>query len=104
MNELETVLVSRKTPRDGRLEISSATADALGGAGAELPVRVDSRRARGTVVTMPCGCKGEMKHTVHVFLQSELFRDLAPDSTILLALEPSPSIPEVVITRVTDGK
>lgn len=100
MNELETVVVSRKTPRDGKLEISSSTAAAIGGEGAEVAIRMDSQRARASVVTMPCGCKGETKHLVHTFLASELFRNLTPDSSVVLSLDAAANPPEVLVSMV----
>ena len=101
MTDLETVIVSRKTPRDGKLEISSPTVETLGGEGARVAVRVDGQPGDATVVSMPCHCKGDTKHVVHVFLESEVFQALIPDSSVIMTLDDSAIPPAVVLTTVS---
>ena len=84
---LETTSVSRKTPRDGKLEIRMETAERLRDAGAMVTVLVGDVEGPGTVVTMPCGCKGAETHTEHVFLQAEGLRALPPESAVELSLD-----------------
>lgn len=95
---LETAAVSRKTPRDGKLEIRRETAERLRDAGATVTVLVGDSEGPGTVVTMPCGCKGETTHAEHVFLQSEGLRALSPELTVELSLD-ADAIPARVYVR-----
>lgn len=85
---LETTSVSRKTPRDGKLEIRKDTAQRLRDAGATITVLVGGAEGPGSVVTMPCGCKGGETHIEHVFLQSDGLRALSPESRVELTLDP----------------
>jgi hypothetical protein len=84
---LETTMVSRKTPRDGKLEIRNDTAQRLRDAGAAVTVVVGDNESQGTVVTMPCGCKGTQTHAEHVFLQAEGLRALAPELAVELSFD-----------------
>lgn len=88
---LETTSVSRKTARDGKLQIRLDTAQRLRDAGATLTVMVGDSEGPGVVVTMPCGCKGDVTHTEHVFLQSEGLRALPAEMSVELALDPDTS-------------
>lgn len=82
---LELRTVSRKTPRDGKLEISAATAHRLAVLGAELAVQMGGVRGAGALISMPCTCaKSADGAHVHHFLQSELFRALAPEMPVQL--------------------
>ena len=94
---LETTAVSRKTPRDGKLEIRNETAQRLRDAGALLTVLVGDVEGPGTVVAMPCGCKGTETHTEHVFLQSEGLRALSPELSVELTLDPGAVPPRVYV-------
>ena len=84
---LERRTVSRKTPGDGKLEVTHATADAVAGQGRRLSVEWAGSEAPATVVSMSCTCaKGVGQHD-HVFLQSDLFRSLVSGSEVDLHLE-----------------
>src|SRR5688500_18185674 len=73
---LERRTVSRKTPRDGKLEISGVTEAAVARLGSTVLVEWQGREAPASVARMSCTCaKGTGQHQ-HVFLESELFRAL----------------------------
>ena len=100
MDFLQRATVSRKTPRDGKLEITSETASRLGVPGETLRIQLNDVEAAGSLATMPCGCKGETSHVVHYFLDSDSFRTLIPESELSIELDPdSPGV--VRVTAVT---
>jgi hypothetical protein len=73
---LERRTVSRKTPNDGRLEISkqaAATVDALGGA---FELDLDGSRSSAAVGTMDCTCRGVDNPHVHYFIESPALKAL----------------------------
>ncbi len=83
--ELQRSTVSRKTPRDGKLEISIESAmrlERLGG----LEVVVGRVRAAGRVASMPCTCRGPGDEHVHWFLESEPLKTLAPGDSVAVAV------------------
>ena len=79
--------MSRKTPGDGKLEITKAAAHALESLGATFAVRVHTRTGEASLGTMPCTCRGDETPHVHYFIQSDLFRALAPGSSVELMLD-----------------
>jgi hypothetical protein len=86
---LGVVTVSRKTPRDGKLEIPQAVVDRLTSLGQPFAVAGTSGRAAGSVESMECHCaKAEGAGHMHHFLVSQVLRDLKPDSRVSLKLEP----------------
>ena len=97
MTMLQAAVVSRKTPRDGKLEISAQTAERLGGVGTNIRVSAQGTSAAGMVVSMPCGCKGETRHVSHVFLHSDVLRALPPESSVVLELEQDAQGPSVSV-------
>ena len=96
---LETATVSRKTPRDGKLEIRKDTAQRLRDAGTRVMVLVGDVEGPGAIVTMPCGCKGAETHTEHVFLQADGLRALSPELSVELTLDPGATPPRVHVQR-----
>ena len=84
---LERRTVSRKTPNDGKLEISRATADAVSSFGPRLTVEWRGTDAPAAVIAMACTCaKGAGQHQ-HLFIESDLFRTLEAGSEVDLRLE-----------------
>ena len=79
--------MSRKTPGDGKLEITKAAAHALESLGATFAVHVHTRTGEASLGTMPCTCRGDETPHVHYFIQSDLFRALAPGSSVELMLD-----------------
>lgn len=90
---LEVLTVSRKTPSDGKLEITAETARRLAPFAARLQVTVGEQRAPATVMRMRCICEkraGEAHE--HQFLASEVMRALPPNETVVLELSPDGEI------------
>jgi hypothetical protein len=71
---LDIRLVSRKTARDGKHEISAATATRLRSLPAPLTVLVDGVVGHATVEAMPCGCRPEAHE--HWFIEAPALRAL----------------------------
>ena len=91
---LEIREVSRKTPRDGRLEVTETTARRLAPFGATVAVDVGTQRGEASLESLACRCaKGEGggSHTHH-FLQSSLFHSLRAGETVVLELLAGPVI------------
>ncbi len=86
---IERRTVSRKTPADGKLEITKAAAGRLESLGTRFPLVVDDRNGNGALTTMPCTCRGHDKPHVHYFVESELLRSLAAGSEVDLFLDGS---------------
>lgn len=78
MSSVERTVVGRKTPGDGKLEISQAFAKALGDDGTALVFRLDGRDARGSVSVLACSCEkaGASGKHEHHFVQCDAFREL----------------------------
>jgi hypothetical protein len=71
---LEVRPISRKTARDGKHEISAATASRLRVLASPLHVLVDGVPGQGTVAAMPCTCRPEAHE--HWFIESQALRSL----------------------------
>jgi hypothetical protein len=86
---LERRTVSRKTPGDGRLEITKSVAQRLEQLGPTFLIDVDGETARGALGTFECTCRGESTPHVHYFLESEPLKRLQPGDDVDLALDES---------------
>jgi hypothetical protein len=85
---LEHRPVSRKTPLDGKLEISAAAAERLAPLGAEFPLGSAGREGRGRLQSLPCTCtKGADGGHIHHFVESPLLRELAPGTEVRVELD-----------------
>ena len=84
---VESRTISRKTPGDGKLEITKTAAEKLESLGTAFAVRVHERDGDATLGTMPCTCRGDDHPHVHYFVQSELFRSLVPGSSVDLLVD-----------------
>jgi hypothetical protein len=84
---LERRTVSRKTPGDGRLEITKKSADRVARLGDSFVIDVDGDTVRGTIGTLACTCRGEENPHVHYFLASERLKQLSPGSDLDLAID-----------------
>ena len=85
---LERRTVSRKTPLDGKLEISPATAGRLAALGADFALASGGATGRGRLQSMTCSCaKGSGSGHVHHFVESPLLTRLAPEAIVLLELD-----------------
>ena len=84
---LERQTVSRKTPGDGRLEITKAAASRVERLGDSFAIDLGGERVPGTLGTFACTCRGPDKPHVHYFLESEALRALEPGSVLDLQLD-----------------
>ena len=80
--------VSRKTPLDGRLEISEAAAERLAALGDGFALASAGRDGRGRLASLACTCaKGSGGGHVHHFIESPLLAALAPESAVRVELD-----------------
>ena len=86
MGLLERRTVSRKTPGDGRLEITKRAAARLG-RDARLEVEIGGERTAATVGTMRCTCRGADNPHEHYFLESPALKRLTPGTEVDLQLD-----------------
>jgi hypothetical protein len=84
---IEQRTISRKTPGDGKVEITKVAAGHLESLGQSFAVRVDDAEDRATLGEMPCTCRGKDAPHVHYFVESDLFRSLVPGSTVELLVD-----------------
>jgi hypothetical protein len=84
---LERRTVSRKTPNDGRLEITKPSAAKCEVLGASFHVELDDVRDRARLGTMQCTCRGVDHPHVHYFIESQAFRQLVPGATVDIELD-----------------
>jgi hypothetical protein len=89
MSAVERAVVGRKTPGDGKLEISGGFANALGGHGAALRVRVSGREEPGRVSVFACTCEkaGASGKHEHHFVQCDVFRELVVGTELRLTAD-----------------
>ncbi len=81
--------VSRKTPLDGKLEISAGTAASLRTIGESFLLRTANGEGRARLHEMSCTCtKGAStgQHRHH-FIESELLRALEPNSEVRVEID-----------------
>jgi hypothetical protein len=86
---LDERTVSRKTPLDGRLEISAAAADRVAALGDEFAVVSAGREGRGRLLSLTCTCakgSGDGSH-VHHFVESPLLTALDPGAAVRVELD-----------------
>jgi len=85
---LEVREVSRKTARDGRLEVTEESARRLRVIASPLPVALGDAQGEATLIDMTCTCSkgGDAGGHRHYFVQSSLFSDLRAGETIVLEL------------------
>ena len=92
---LETVVVSRKTPADGRLLITETLAKHLSAIGPQLAVGRDGELATARLRSMTCTCgkgtSGAAPH-VHHFVESPLLAALVPGTEVVLRLDEAASV------------
>ena len=84
---IEQRTISRKTPGDGKVEITKVAAGRLQSLGPSFTVRVNDAEDQATLGEKPCTCRGKDAPHVHYFVESNLFRSLVPDSTVELLVD-----------------
>lgn len=85
---IDRVVVSRKTPMDGRLEVSEPAAEVLRRLPGGFTVVVRGRVDRGRVEAMACTCRraASAGHTHH-FVVAPVLKNLPPELHVLLRLD-----------------
>jgi hypothetical protein len=86
---IEQRTVSRKTPLDGKLEISARAAERLAALGATFPVRTPSDEGTARLHEMSCTCaKGTSggQH-LHHFVESDVLRTLEPGIDVRVEID-----------------
>lgn len=86
---IEQPTVSRKTPLDGRLEISESAVAKLTPLGETFAVHTvhGSGEARLHAMTCTCGKSGSTGPHVHHFVESDVLRALEPGARVRLELD-----------------
>jgi hypothetical protein len=86
---IEQRTVSRKTPLDGRLEISEAAVSHLAPLGASFRVRTAQGEGEGRLHEMTCTCANSERtgQHVHHFVESDVLRALEPGASVRLELD-----------------
>jgi hypothetical protein len=86
---IEHRTVSRKTPRDGRLEISESTAAHLETLGETFQVRTAHGEGAARLHAMTCTCakSGSAGQHVHHFVESDVLRALEPGELVRIELD-----------------
>ena len=87
LRAIEQRTISRKTPGDGKVEITKVAAGRLEALGAQFALRVNDIDGNATLGEMPCTCRGTDAPHVHYFVESNLFRSLVPGSTVELLVD-----------------
>ena len=97
---LEERTVSRKTPLDGKLEISAETARRLGPLGPDMTVAAGGHDGTARLHSMACTCaRGAAGSHVHHFLESSLFRSLRPEATARIEMDETSGTVRVTSSR-----
>lgn len=86
---VEQRTVSRKTPEDGKLEISAAAAARMHALGASFPLRTATGEGSARVIEMSCTCTkaGDSGQHQHHFIESELLRALEANTDVRVTLD-----------------
>jgi hypothetical protein len=86
---IEQRVVSRKTPLDGRLEISASTVTQLEPLGETFALRTAYGQGQARLHAMTCTCaKSESTgQHVHHFVESDVLRALEPGTQVRLELD-----------------
>ncbi len=85
---IERCTVSRKTPIDGKLEITAAAAARLGTLDSSFSLQSEGREASARLIEMTCGCAkgGAAGMHVHHFVESDALRALLPGAEVHVQL------------------
>jgi hypothetical protein len=86
---IEQRAVSRKTPLDGKLEISAAAAARLQMLGSSFALRTEGNEASATLIQMTCTCSkgGAAGQHLHHFVESDALRSLEPGTEVRVELD-----------------
>lgn len=95
---LERQTVSRKTPSDGKLEITESAAESLSALGATLQIQLEAQLSRAELSDMVCTCRGAERPHKHFFVVSDLLKTLRSSSEVDLDVDRESGI--VLVSRV----
>ena len=86
---LEVCTVSRKTPLDGKLEITPASAQRAASLGDAFPLRSGGRAGQARLTMFACSCAraGASGQHAHHFLESDVLRALPPGSGVRVEMD-----------------
>ena len=86
---IEHTTVSRKTPLDGKLEISAQTAERLALLGKSFPLRTAGGDGSAHLHVMSCTCAkaASTGHHLHHFVESDILRALEPGTNVRIELD-----------------
>ena len=84
---LERRTVSRKTPGDGRLEITKQAALRIQHLGSPFEIDLSGESAPCTIETFECTCRGPDNRHVHYFLESESLKSLTQETNLDIELD-----------------
>jgi hypothetical protein len=86
---IEQRTVSRKTPLDGKLEISAAAAAQLQVLGSSFALLIDGHNARARLVDLACTCSkgGSAGQHFHHFVESDALRSLEPGTDVRVEVD-----------------
>jgi hypothetical protein len=86
---IEQRTVSRKTPKDGKLEISAGAAARLESLGDTFPLRTESGEGRARLHSMSCTCEKSASSGQHLhhFVESDVLRTFEPGSDVRVAID-----------------
>jgi hypothetical protein len=91
---LERRTVSRKTAKDGRLEITKRAAERITGA---FDVELSGARSPASLGTMECTCRGADNPHVHYFVESPVLQQLSAGAEVDLHLDTEGGVVNVVL-------
>jgi hypothetical protein len=84
---LERRIVSRKTPNDGRLEITKRAAAKCETLGTMFDILLGDAHVPARLGTMDCTCRGIDNPHVHYFIESPALKSLTPGEHVDLDLD-----------------
>lgn len=86
---IEQRTVSRKTPLDGKLEISARAAEQLASLGATFPLRTSGGEGSARLHEMSCTCAkaATTGQHLHHFVESDILRALEPGTDVRVELD-----------------
>src|SRR4051794_33327074 len=84
---LERRTVSRKTAKDGRLEITKRAAEKFSALNGSFKVDLSGTQSSASLGTMECTCRGEDNPHVHYFIQSPALQALAAGDEVDVDLD-----------------
>jgi hypothetical protein len=84
---LERRTVSRKTPNDGKLEITKRAAEKFSQLTRPFNVDLAGEQSPASIGTMECTCRGADNPHVHYFIQSPAFQRLSAGDEVDVDLD-----------------